>query len=116
MAVMIPLYLTILLFFRNITQANKTRGPPHVDPLVVSDRRGLCLPRRVPRLRGIRALPRCARTCTVELEGQRIGILPRTRDKHAAKIRGRDVLVICRSPFLAAAGGWNRALKKNPAI
>ena len=74
MAVMIPLYLTILLFFRNITQANKTRGPPRVDPLVVSDRRGLCLPRRVPRLRGIGALPRCARTCTVELEGQRTDI------------------------------------------
>ena len=30
----------------------------------------------------------------------------------AAKIRGRDVLVICRSPFLAAASGWNRALAR----
>ena len=41
MAVMIPLYLNIPPLFRDITQANKTRGPPRLDPLVVSDRRGL---------------------------------------------------------------------------
>ena len=28
------------------------------------------------------------------------------------KFRGREVLVICRLPFLAAAGGWNRVLAR----